>query len=261
VALACAIGLSVLAWRLLRTDRQRSISRVETLAALAAADQGPDERDDHAPVRDWREHFTESPAGSAWLFETPIEPRTVGHPDVMFRATDERGAPGRRWVALAAVGAAMALGIVGAYLTLATPHARAAAPATAAPASAPSPHPLELLTLQHEFGPDGTFTITGLVQNPFESATRHHVLAVAYLFDADGHYFAGGRAPIASADLHPGDPSSFVIRVAGVSRVARYRVGFRTDDGVVVAHVDKRGQSMSGTTSHAAGAPHAAGTR
>jgi hypothetical protein len=29
---------------------------------------------------------------------------------------------------------------------------------------------------------------------------------------------------------------------------ARYRVGFREPDGSVVAHVDKRGQSIEGTT-------------
>jgi hypothetical protein len=41
VAMALAIGMSVLAWRLLRENRQRSTARVEALQAMAAADEPP----------------------------------------------------------------------------------------------------------------------------------------------------------------------------------------------------------------------------
>jgi hypothetical protein len=41
--------------------------------------------------------------------------------------------------------------------------------------------------------------------------------------------------------LAPGDESPFVIRVDAPTNVARYRVSFRTDAGVV-PHVDRRGQ-------------------
>ena len=73
-------------------------------------------------------------------------------------------------------------------------------------------------------------------------------MAVVYLFDRDGHYFATGRAGIDVASLTPGDQSPFVVKVAHGSGAARYRVGFRHMDGAVVAHVDKRGQALDGTT-------------
>ena len=40
--------------------------------------------------------------------------------------------------------------------------------------------------------------------------------------------------------LAPGEESPFVIRVPLTSAIERYRIGFRTEDGRVLSHVDRR---------------------
>jgi hypothetical protein len=40
--------------------------------------------------------------------------------------------------------------------------------------------------------------------------------------------------------LAPGDESPFVVAVPVTEAVARYRIGFRGEDGRVIAHIDKR---------------------
>jgi hypothetical protein len=108
--------------------------------------------------------------------------------------------------------------------------------------------PLQLLSLAESTDADGTFTVTGLVGNPAAGHTAQNVSAVVYLFDRDGRYFASGRTEIDLPSLAPGDQSPFVVRVPNGSAATRYRVGFREKDGAVVAHVDKRGQPIDGTT-------------
>ena len=105
------------------------------------------------------------------------------------------------------------------------------------PSTAP---PLELLSLRHSSDPTGAFTVTGLVENPVKGSSFTNVVAVVYLFDEDGQYFAGGRARIDASVFRPGDQSGFVVTIPGAGLVSRYRVGFRLEDGGVVAHVDGR---------------------
>jgi hypothetical protein len=108
--------------------------------------------------------------------------------------------------------------------------------------------PLELLSLKHTTDQNGTFIVTGLVQNPVEGAALRGVVATVYLFDPQGRYFASGRARLDVATLGAGEDSPFVVKIPQAASVARYRVGFRLDDGGVVAHVDRRGQTPAGTT-------------
>ena len=60
------------------------------------------------------------------------------------------------------------------------------------------------------------------------------------LFDSDGTFLASGRAPLDFTVLRPGDESGFVITVPVKAPVARYRVGFRNEDGHVIGHIDRR---------------------
>jgi hypothetical protein len=119
------------------------------------------------------------------------------------------------------------------------------------PAASPDAHPIELLSLRHAANNDGSFTVTGLVQNPYGGRVARHVIAVVYLFDRDGNYFASGKAALDFTALEPGEESPFVVHVRDVGRVSRYRVGFRSEEGGVVAHVDRRGQLPGGTTGDA----------
>jgi hypothetical protein len=87
-----------------------------------------------------------------------------------------------------------------------------------------------------------TLTITGLVQNPRDGVPLTKVTATAYLFGTDGSFIATGRAPLDFTLLRPGDESGFSIAVPVTGApVARYRVGFRGEDGRVIGHVDRRG--------------------
>lgn len=108
--------------------------------------------------------------------------------------------------------------------------------------SAQAPGLLELMSLKHAQD-STTLTITGLVQNPRDGVPLTKVIATAYLFSADGTFIANGRAPLDFTMLRPGDESAFTISVPVSSAVARYRVGFRGEDGRIIGHVDRRGGS------------------
>jgi len=174
----------------------------------------------------------------------------IAMPDRMFDATDERGAPGRRWLVLAAVAAVVAAGAGTTWaFRSSSPLDGFTLPSLPAGLTGQAQaQPLELLSLRHGAGAAGEFTITGLVQNPAGGSAVDGVVAVVYLFDDQGRYFASGRAAIEPASIAPGAEAPFTISIADASGVSRYRVGFRREDGGVVAHVDRRGQEPVGTT-------------
>jgi hypothetical protein len=164
----------------------------------------------------------------------------------MFAASDEHGAPGRRWVAVAAVAIVMAAGVGGAYSVFGSNARIDAAAGSVAPAAEsrmPGNHPIALVSLKHDANVNGAFVVTGLVQNPADGQPLKRVEALVYLFDEQGNYFAMGRAALEFTSLEPGEESPFVIRVPTTARVVRYRVGFRLEGGGAVAHIDKRGQA------------------
>ena len=99
--------------------------------------------------------------------------------------------------------------------------------------------PLELLSLHHVHEPE-RLVITGVVQNPRAGATLSRVAATAFLFAPDGSFLTSSRAPLDFTNLTPGIESPFVVTVPVTGTVARYRIGFRTEDGRVIAHLDRR---------------------
>ena len=86
-------------------------------------------------------------------------------------------------------------------------------------------------------------TITGLVHNPATGQLLPRVVATALLFDGEGAFLASGRAPLDFDRLGPNDESGFTIKVPVNAVVARYRIGFRAEDGRVIGHVDRRSTS------------------
>lgn len=202
-----------------RRERSRSEARVAALRQLAELDaplREPDPLDDLVldPV----------PAASLATDERGASP-------AMFSSAPERTPLWRRAAAAAAVAAIV--GLAG-YALL---PARAKAPNASTQAADAAP--LELLSLRHSAAAD-RLLITGLVQNPRSGAVRSKVIATAFLFSADGTFLASGRAPLDFATLAPGDESPFVLGVPVAGTVARYRVGFRSEDGRVIAHIDRR---------------------
>lgn len=241
VALSLAVGMAVIAVQLLRGDRRRSAARVAALESAAAEVDDDIENDIENDV----------PA-DAVDFEPAFDDFRA--PDIaMFAATNEPKAPSRRWLALAAVAVVM-LGLAGTASVLFRPASLGAsaaalltspAPPAATAVVEPQAPPIELLSLKHTI--DGAaFTLAGLVQNPINGAPLTQVFAVVYLFDDEGAYFATGRADLEFHGLRPGEESPFTVKIPNTAHVGRYRVGFRRDDGSVIAHVDKRGQAMAG---------------
>lgn len=199
LSLAVAAVFGALSWRLGRADRERSRARI---AALSTA------------------------------MELPPEPGTVRSP-VTLGSVFEREDEGvrRRPMITVAVGATMALTIViGAIIGART----GGVPASRVTRSAP----LELVSMRHQ-RQGATLTVSGLVRNPAAGTPVDGVTAVVFAFDRSGGFVASGRAALDFRALAPGDESPFVVAVDNVSDVARYRVSFRTERGVV-RHVDRR---------------------
>ena len=168
--------------------------------------------------------------------------------DGMFTSDEPRQMSMGRWLSLAAAGVAILIGAgtVYAFSTGSWPMAGSGNREQTVASSTRSP--LELLSLRHATDETGAFVVTGLVQNPAGGATLRDVVATVYLFDPQGRYFASGRAKIEVNSLGAGEESPFVVKIPQTAGVGRYRVGFRLDDGGIVAHVDRRGQTPAGTS-------------
>ena len=215
LSLAMAAALSVVVWRMLRDERARSEARVTALAAMAAA-----------PIA--------RPAADLPLREAPP---TVG---AMFAAPVQPSPWGNRFAVMAGIGLTVASVVLFALAASGTrTAARGAAPVPPAAAAAAPAAQLELLSLRDSRQADA-LTITGLVHNPRGGSPLSRVTVTAYTFDENGSFLASGRALIDVTAFAPGDESPFVVTVPVTGAVARYRIGFRAEDGSVIAHVDKR---------------------
>ena len=219
LSLGMAAALSVIVWRMLRDERARSEARVAVLASMAAA-----------------------PAAAARAQDLPLRqaPPTVG---ALF-AEPERTSPwGTRAAVMAALGLVMASVVL---FSLAAGGTRTSARTMSGTATATSPAVasagLELLSLRDSRQND-SLTITGLVHNPESGTPLSRVTVTAYTFDDNGSFLASGRALIDVTAFAAGDDSPFVVTVPVTGTVARYRVGFRTEDGRVISHIDRRQQA------------------
>ena len=213
VSATAAVLFAVIVGRLLREERRRSAARVASLSAVL-----------DGPALGGRGGHNVSPSVSM----TP--------PTTMFTVEPGGSIKGRPMLKAAVVGA-MAIIIVVAAAMGNRDHAQTS-PAAAAREQAP----LELISMRHQR--DGaTLTVTGLVRNPDQGADARRVAAVVFVFDRNGSFVTSGRAPLDFVVLEPGGESPFVVTVPNVADVARYRVSFRTDTGVV-RHIDRRAEQL-----------------
>jgi hypothetical protein len=254
LSMAMAASLSVIVWRMLRVERERSEARIVALTSMAARPANPAPRAaapslrvsppaprlstpapraPHVESRDLDLAIREAPESGS-VFATP-----------MFAEREVSSPWGGRLVVMAGLGLVVASVIL---FSLTASKSTAEQNAAAAPAPAAQPGPsavvagLELLSLR-DTRRAGSLTITGLVQNPRSGAPLSRVTVTAFAFDDKGAFLASGRALIDVAALSPGDESPFVVSVPVTETVARYRIGFRGEDGRVIAHVDKRQQA------------------
>jgi hypothetical protein len=243
-SLAMALAMGGLVVKLVREERRRSDARVAALMEMAGTRDGVVPRVSAprvAPAR--RTQGLQPRAVTLEAAEVPDDldlvlsptPPVAGVSDLF--AEPPRSSP---WAARAAVAAALVAVVSGVGYGLLS-HGPATAPSStgAAVPRAEAGAPLELVSLQYSSEND-RLTISGLVHNPGTGATLSGIVATAFAFAGDGELLASGRAPLDFTALAPGDESPFVVTISTAGRVARYRVGFRTGDGAVIAHVDKR---------------------
>lgn len=253
IALAIAAAMAVVVVVMLRQERSRSEARIEALGALAAEPIAPDVPS-HASPRfsehvdaPAREHVRRSPRivpepiGIDAAPEPPadleLRPAVVGVGDLF--AEPERPSP---WVnRLVAIGclAAILIAIVVGITTFGSRTASESKASALQTAEKTDGTPLELVALRHTQESD-RIVITGIVQNPRTALPLVHVAATVFVFGPGGAFLSSNQAPLDYTTLTPGGESQFVVSVPVNGQVARYRVGFRTEDGRVLPHVDKR---------------------
>ena len=269
VSLVVAFVMSAAAWRLSREERARSAARVSALAAAASNSNAiaelrePETRVSREttvvtaePLVDWAPVAVNDSRVAPWAparvsaFPSELHDRRSTEPDDLptdvrtptpaappaFSTVQAASGGGRqRGLAIAACLLFVAL-VTGGYWTL---FGDARSRVAAADRSS-SPAPLELVSMRHErVGPK--LSITGLVRNPNGGAAVERLAAVVFLFDQQSAFVTSARADVDFTRLGPGDESPFVIAVDAPTNVARYRVSFRNEAGVV-PHVDRRGQ-------------------
>jgi hypothetical protein len=204
LALAVSTASAVMTWSVLQRDRERSAARVAALGA--AIEPLPEVRFNDA-------YLDASPSPLFAVAEPPTRDTT------------------RLRLAVIGVMALIAVVALGAQY-------RAAHHQTAAVASAAVTSPLELMSMRHVREGD-TFTVRGLVRNPSRSRPVSGLSAVVFAFDRNGTFVTSARAPIDFTTLQPGDESPFAVTIPTPGDIAKYRVAFRTDAGVL-RHVDRR---------------------
>lgn len=234
LALALALGMGALLVRLLREERRRTDARIAALTDAAGQEPIDEGRRSMVDGRTAKHEERRARIVEDLEIRPVLNAPAVGE---LF-AEPERSSPWGRRIA-AAAGIALIVAAAG-YVLTSRDGSMVDEGAAAAPVEAVAqPAPLELLSLRHTQQAD-SLTITGLVQNPRGGAALSRVTATAFLFSADGTFLASGRAPLDFSTIGPGDESPFVVTVTVAGPVGRYRVGFRGEDGRVIAHVDRR---------------------
>jgi hypothetical protein len=240
LSMMMAASLSVIVWRMLRDERQRSEARVTALTRMAGGHRHLDVHVNHVdqPLTRRTGHSERATAVELPLHDSPVVTSSN-----LFTEPPQASPWGYRLAVMAGLGLVVASAVLFALTATNRKGSVSSAPAVnaAAPAAVPAAG-LELLSLR-DAREGGSLTITGLVHNPRGGGPLTRVTVTAYTFDEKGSFLASGRALIDVTALAPGDESPFVVAVPVTDTVARYRIGFRDEAGRVIAHVDKRRQA------------------
>lgn len=244
VSLGVALVMSVAAWRLTRDEKKRSAARIAALSIAATsapeiresfAGQGPSVPPHDAGVE---RPLTKAPWSAPGVAPVapvaPIAPASTASPAFsgFLGAADTPHESGGRQKALMLAAAVLFLLLSGGLVWLMS-GPRGTSPVAVGPNS-----PLELVSLTHARQND-KLAVSGLVRNPASANPIERLSAVVFLFDRMGTFVMSSRANVDYLKLGAGDESPFVVSLDAPSTVTRYRVSFRTDDGLV-PHVDRR---------------------
>jgi hypothetical protein len=269
VSLAVALVMSVMAWRVTRDEKQRSAARVAALSLAASDDDvrpnvksiGFESRAEKPGAKaPWTPASFDSaadapataslrvrpaivPAAAELPLNQPqrVEPVRVSEPAIshasgFLGAEEVHHDTGNRQKSLA-----FAAVILFAVLSGGLVWMMSSPEGTSAAAVGPN-SPLELVSLSHQREKD-KLAVSGLVRNPVAGQPVQNLSAVVFLFDRTGTFVTSSRAKVDFLKLGPGDETPFVVSLDAPGTVSRYRVSFRTDDGVV-PHVDRRVSSQ-----------------
>ena len=268
VSLIVTLVMSIAAWRLSRDEKKRSAARVAALSMAAGAEDtraggnpiGFEARPERvmakapwapAPVaHETTARIIPAPIVPTVAAELPLnqparfEPARATEPGIshasgFLGASDVQHEGGSRQKSLAFAAVILFAVLSGGLVwTMSAPRG------TSAAAMGPN-SPLELVSLTHQRHND-KLAVSGLVRNPAAGKPIDHLSAVVFLFDKTGTFVTSARANVDFLKLGAGDESPFVVTLDAPATVARYRVSFRTDEGVV-PHVDRRGDSPAAT--------------
>jgi hypothetical protein len=257
VSLVVALVMSVSAWRVTRDEKRRSAARVAALSIAASAPAVPGQGGlgDNAIGFQARPAVAEKPLPRApWApapnaAYAPSRPAAMATPELPLQAAPvtrevahssgflsgstqpERSGGGQRSLAVAA--AVLFIGLLGGLVFM-----MSGPRGTSAAAVGPN-SPLELVSLRHDRKSE-KLAVSGLVRNPAAGKPVERLSAVVFLFDRQGTFVTSAKADVDFLKLGAGDESPFVVSLDAPATVARYRVSFRTDEGVV-PHIDRRG--------------------
>jgi hypothetical protein len=242
-ALTATVALAS-AWRLRRSERDRSEARVAALAGAADA-----QADSGWMLADGELHW--NGAGDSGLGMStarasreervkPVADR-IPNPEPLITVgserlfgTVERDEPsGSRLPIFAAAALIVMLG--GALIFLNTSASNEHA---ATLAQVNHPEPLELVALGHA-REVSVLTITGTVRNPSSGSKLEGLTAVISLLDRQGALVSTKDVPLDYRALGPGEEAPFKVSIPDPGSIARYRVSFRAGTDVV-PHVDRR---------------------
>lgn len=265
VSLGVALVMSIAAWRVTRDEKTRASARVAALSLASSDDarsnanaigveaqaERPISKAPWAPAPSFESVPAASaarrmpspiiPAAELPLNQTRPEPvrsaePSISHASGFLGVTEiERDHGGRqKTLAIAALilFAALASGLV---WVMSGPRG------TSAAAVGPN-SPLELVSLSHQ-RQNEKLAVSGLVRNPAAGQPIQDLSAVVFLFDRMGTFVTSSRANVDFLKLGAGDESPFVVSIDAPATVSRYRVSFRTDDGVV-PHIDRRNDTV-----------------
>jgi len=249
VSLIVAFVMSVTVARLMRSEKQRSAARVAALS-LAASDGEPSRVDEPrgsssqaSPAKAPWSSPPSTPRPAAAPPELPLNAPSISHASgFLGAAAVERDSGGRqKSLAFAAI-ALFAVLSGGLVWMMSEPRG------TSAAAMGPNA-PLELVSLTHQ-RQDQKLAVSGLVRNPAAGQPVERLSAVVFLFDRAGTFITSSKANVDFLKLGSGDESPFVVSLDAPATVARYRVSFRTDEGVV-PHIDRRDAPPASDGAHA----------
>lgn len=263
VSLVVALVMSVTAWRVMRDEKKRSAARVAALTLASSTDASAQEpaasqAAPASPLRPARKapwapppstlptarpaalgtHAAIVSPAEIPLNHVSIEPvrpaePTISHASGFLGATPTEPGTGSRQKTLAVAAVILFAVTVGGLGWISSRSEGATA------ASVTHGSPLELVSLSHQRQND-KLAVSGLVRNPAAGQPIQKLSAVVFLFDRTGTFVTSSTANVDFLRLGAGDESPFVVSLDAPATVSRYRVSFRTDDGVV-PHIDRRG--------------------